>query len=74
MTGNSQTSGQDNIAVGVVALIVGFFFLGIVCGPIAIYNGLQASEKGHPLGGVIAVLGLVETAVCAYFLWLMLAG
>ena len=65
---NDTTTAQEHFGMGVTALVVGFFMLGIICGPIAMYQGNMAAEKGHPNGGVIAFLGLVETVLTGILL------
>lgn len=51
-----------HLAFGIVALIVGFFFLGIICGPIAIYHGEKAKQFGAHTGGpIILALGVLES-------------
>lgn len=54
---------SQHLKFGTIALIIGFFILGIICGPVAIASGVQANKYGARTGGpVLIVLGILETA------------
>ena len=64
------SNGGAYCVAGVVALAIGWFvaFAGI-CGPLAIFLGIQAYRKGvKEGGGAIISLGLLLTLKVAFFL------
>jgi hypothetical protein len=54
-------SGTGYCVGGVVALVVGFFFFGIICGPLAIYLGSVGIKRGATtFGTVVKYCGWAE--------------
>jgi hypothetical protein len=60
----NHTTAEQHLSYAAVALIVGFFLLGVICGPIAAYHGYQAAQKGSGnMGYALMWLGIAEAVV-----------
>lgn len=60
---------------GIAALVVGFFVLGVVMGPLAIHLGSEGIRRGAPVFGTVVKLGgWIETVLTVIGILAMIAG
>jgi len=71
----ADKSGLAYCWAGVAALVVGFFVLGIVMGPLAIHLGGEGVKRGNMVfGNIVKLGGWVETILTVIGILAMIAG